>query len=124
MKFKQRALILVIASGVAACTKTPIQAQPAPAVVQSAAVVTPDYSQFEERYRQENDRICKPMFGLPCHALPHLMGPMNASSANERLACVNGTVAVTVSGNWIPDLKYLDPKTGSRYGDGCIAIAL
>lgn len=124
MNLTRLALLSLITAGAAACAKPPLPAEPPPAVAQTIEITKPDYSRFEERYREENDRICKRMHGLPCHAMPHLMGPMNATSAEERLACVNGIVAVYVSGAWVPDLKYRDPKSGSRYGDGCIAISL
>ena len=72
----------------------------------------------------ENDRVCKSMYGLPCNALTHMLGPMNAELRKETRACVNETVSVYVSGKWTPDNKYQNPKTGERYGDHCIAISL
>ena len=72
----------------------------------------------------ENDRVCKSMFGLPCNALIHMLGPMNAELRKETRACVMETVSVYVSGKWIADNKYQDPKTGRRYGDHCIAVSL
>ena len=72
----------------------------------------------------ENDRVCKSMFGLPCNALVHMLGPMNAELRKETRACVRETVSVYVSGKWVADNKYQDPKTGVRYGDHCIAVSL
>jgi hypothetical protein len=64
------------------------------------------------------------MYGLPCNALIHMLGPINAELRKETRACVRETVSVYVSGEWLPDNKYQNPKTGERYGDGCIAVSL
>ena len=64
------------------------------------------------------------MYGLPCNALIHMLGPMNAELRKETRACVRETVSVYVSGKWVADNKYKDPKTGERYGDHCIAVSL
>ena len=72
----------------------------------------------------ENDRICKKLYAVPCHAIAHLPGPMNAKSIGESRACVNEGIAKLESGQWVPDNKYQDPRTGERYGDACIAVSL
>ena len=72
----------------------------------------------------ENDRICKKMYAVPCHAIAHLPGPMNAKAIGEPFACVNEGVAKLESGKWVADNKYRDPKTGELFGDLCIAVSI
>ena len=72
----------------------------------------------------ENDRICRKLYAVPCHAIAHLPGPINAKAIGESRACVNEGIAKFESGQWVPDNKYQDPKTGDRYGDACIAMSL
>jgi hypothetical protein len=62
----------------------------------------------------ENDRICKSFWGVTCHSLPHLLGPLNAPLQKREIACVNGTVAKIVSGEW---------KPRSQPTEACIAIS-
>ena len=72
----------------------------------------------------ENDRICKKLYAVPCHAIAHLPGPMNAKVLGEPLACINEGVAKLESGKWVADNKYRDPKTGEPFGDLCIAVSI
>ena len=72
----------------------------------------------------ENDRICKKLYAVPCSAIAHLPGPMNAKAIGESRACINEGVAKFESGQWVPDNKYQNPKTGARYSDLCIAVSL
>ncbi len=72
----------------------------------------------------ENNRICKKMYGIPCNAIPHLPGPMNATALGEPQACVNEVVAKFELGQWVADNKYQNPKTRERYGDLCIAVSI
>ena len=123
---------LVLALGLAGCQGPPVASPSVPAVpaatppapVAVAPALDPLMEKLEQRYRAENDRICRRFHGVSCHALPHLLGPINATGLNEKLACVNGIVAVQVSGQWVPDLKYKDSKSGQRYGDGCIGMGI
>ena len=72
----------------------------------------------------ENDRICMKAYGVVCHAIPHLPGPVNAEAFGEDRACVREGVAKLVDGEWEQDNKYLNRETGERYGDICIAVSL
>ena len=72
----------------------------------------------------ENDRVCKKAYGLECHAIPHLLGPLNAEALGEDRACIREGIAKKVNGEWVQDNKYQNPETGERYGDGCIVISL
>lgn len=72
----------------------------------------------------ENDRICMKAYGVVCHAIPHLPGPVNAEAFGEDRACVREGVAKLVDGEWRQDNKYLNRETGQRYGDICIAVTL
>lgn len=112
-------LIVALAScsRAAAPPIAPTQSTPqnAPAPI-SAASISP--------VALENDRVCKSMHGVPCNALIHMLGPMNAELRKETRACVGETVSVYVSGKWVPEKRYQNLQTGERYGDHCIAVSL
>ena len=72
----------------------------------------------------ENDRICRKAYGIDCHAIPHLLGPLNADALGEDRACIREGVAERVNGEWVHDNKYQNPETGERYGDACIVVSL
>ena len=103
--------------GVASSAPSALSPEPCPKLTPPQAVATSTVA-------VESDRVCISMYGLPCNALIHLLGPANAKLRGETRACVNETVSVYVGGKWVPDNKYRDPKTGNRYGDHCVAVSL
>ena len=122
MQVVKALLAAIVVAVLASCSEAappavpcPQQAIPAPAPAQVAPT---------SPVAIENDRVCKSMYGLPCNAVIHMLGPMNAELRKETRACVRETVSVYVSGKWFADNKYQDPKSGERYGDHCIAVSL
>ena len=111
------------AGALVGCSQSAPQAA-APCPQQATPVPVPAQVPPTNPVAVENDRICKSMYALPCNALIHMLGPMNAELRKETRACVRETVSVYVSGKWVADNKYQDPKTGERYGDHCIAVSL
>jgi hypothetical protein len=87
-------------------------------------VITPGNATVLTPAQIENDQVCRSMYGLPCNALTHMIGPMTAELRKEARACVGETISVYVSGKWVADNKYQNPNTGERYGDHCIAVSL
>lgn len=73
---------------------------------------------------RENDRICRLMYGVECHRIPHLLGPINADGLGEGRACIREGIAIRVNGEWVHDNKYQNPEAGERYGDACIVVSL
>lgn len=119
-----KALIAVsLVAALASCSKaTPPTVTPSPSPLQAPPAATQGGSIGSIAI--ENDRVCRSMYGLPCNALIHMLGPMNAQLRKETRACVGETVSVFVAGQWVADNKYQDPETGKRYGDHCIAVSL
>ena len=119
----QVALLLVVVAAQAGCTgsasskSASLSSEPCPKLTPPQVVATSTVA-------LESDRVCMSMYGLPCNALIHLLGPANAKLRGETRACVNETVSVYVGGKWVPDNKYQDQKAGNWYGDHCVAVSL